>query len=46
MKKSNGHQIRAVDESRLGKTYGHLRPDTVRKVRDALDIIFDVPTPK
>lgn len=40
------NQIRVVDESRLGKTYGNVRSDTMRKVWNALQIVFDIPTLK
>ena len=36
------HQIRAVDESRLGKVYGHATPATLSKVADALKIVLDL----
>jgi mRNA interferase MazF len=36
------HQIRVVDESRLGRFYGHVRAETMRRVQDALKIVFDI----
>jgi mRNA interferase MazF len=36
------HQIRAVDESRLGKIYGQVTPETMEKVSEALKIVLDL----
>jgi mRNA interferase MazF len=36
------HQLRAVDESRFGKTYGHVKPETMQKVSEALRIVLDL----
>jgi mRNA interferase MazF len=36
------HQVRIVDESRLGKIYGRIQAETLSKVMDALKIVFDM----
>jgi mRNA interferase MazF len=36
------HQLRTVDESRFGKVYGQVKPETMRKVKEALRIVFDI----
>jgi mRNA interferase MazF len=36
------HQLRTVDESRLGKVYGQVRPETMLKVMEALRIVLDM----
>jgi mRNA interferase MazF len=36
------HQLRTVDESRLGKVYGQVRPETMLKVKEALRIVLDL----
>jgi mRNA interferase MazF len=36
------HQLRTVDESRYGKVYGQVRPETMNKVTDALRIVLDI----
>ena len=36
------HQVRVVDESRLGKVYGHVKPETMRAIAQALRIIFEL----
>jgi mRNA interferase MazF len=36
------HQLRTVDESRLGKVYGHVRPETMLKIKEALRIVLDM----
>lgn len=36
------HQLRAVDESRLGRTYGRVKPETMQKVSAALRIVLDL----
>ena len=36
------HQLRTVDESRLGKVYGQVRPETMLKIKEALRIVLDM----
>ena len=36
------HQLRTVDESRFGKVYGRAKPETMRKVVEALHIVLDM----
>lgn len=36
------NQIRCVDESRFGRTYGVLQPATLRKIDEALKISLDL----
>src|SRR5215831_5551964 len=36
------HQVRAVDETQLGKTYGHVRTETMRNIEEALKVVFDI----
>jgi mRNA interferase MazF len=36
------HQIRVVDDSRLGHTYGQVKPETLSKVAAALKIVLDL----
>jgi mRNA interferase MazF len=36
------HQLRVVDESRLGKIYGQVKPETLAKVDEALKIVLDL----
>jgi mRNA interferase MazF len=36
------HQLRTVDESRLGKVYGQVKPETMLKVTEALRIVLDM----
>ena len=36
------HQLRTVDESRLGKVYGQVRQETMLKVKEALRIVLDM----
>lgn len=36
------HQLRTVDESRLGRIYGQVRPQTMLKIKEALKIVFDM----
>jgi len=31
-----------VDESRLGKVYGQVRPETMLKIKEALRIVLDM----
>ena len=37
------HQVRVVDESRIGKVYGMVTRETFSKVAEALKIVFDLP---
>jgi mRNA interferase MazF len=36
------HQLRTVDESRFGKIYGQVKPETMRQVAAALKIVLDL----
>jgi mRNA interferase MazF len=36
------HHLRTVDESRLGKVYGQVKPETMRRVAAALKIVLDL----
>ena len=36
------HQLRTVDESRLGKVYGRVKPETMLRVVDALKIVLEM----
>jgi len=36
------HQARVIDESRLGKVYGHVRPETMQAIVQALQIVFEL----
>jgi mRNA interferase MazF len=36
------HHLRTVDESRLGKVYGQVKPDTMRKVAAAIKVVLDL----
>ena len=36
------HHLRTVDESRLGKVYGQVKPETLRQVAAALKIVLDL----
>jgi|SRR5437868_4836384 mRNA interferase MazF len=36
------HQLRRVDGSRLGKIYGHVTPDTMKKISEALRIVLEL----
>jgi mRNA interferase MazF len=36
------HQLRTVDESRLGKVYGQVGKETMLKVKEALGIVLDM----
>jgi len=36
------HQLRTVDEARLGKIYGKVRPETMLKVMEALRVVLDI----
>ena len=36
------HQLRTVDESRLGKLCGQAKPETMRKVVEALKIVLEM----
>ena len=36
------HHLRTVDESRLGKVYGRVKPETMRRVAAALNIVLDL----
>ncbi len=36
------HQLRVVDESRLGKVYGQVKPETLSKIAEALKIVLDL----
>ena len=36
------HQLRVVDEARLGRAYGQVKPETLSKVVEALKVVFDL----
>ena len=36
------HQLRVVDESRFGRVYGQVKPETLAKVAEALKIVLDL----
>jgi mRNA interferase MazF len=36
------HQLQTVNEARLGKVYGKVRPETMQKVMEALRIVLDL----
>ncbi len=37
------HHLRAVDESRFGKVYGQVKPETMSSVVEALRIVLEIP---
>ncbi len=39
------HQLRTVDESRLGKVYGEVKAETLLKTNEALRIVLDLGSP-
>jgi mRNA interferase MazF len=36
------HQLRTVDESRFGTVYGRAKPETMRQVVEALEIVLEM----
>ncbi len=36
------HQLQVVDESRLGRTYGQVKPETLAKIAEALKTVLDL----
>ena len=36
------HQLRTVDQSRIGRIYGQVKPNTMQEVKEALRIVLDL----